>query len=418
MRILLITQYFWPENFQINFLIQHLVKNKHEVTVLTGLPNYPQGKIYPGYRRFWPIRESWQGAEIIRVPLIPRGNKSNFKLMLNYISFVLSGSIFAPFLCRKRYDVLFVYEPSPITQVLPAILLRSLKKLPLLLWVQDLWPQSLTATKRVKSAAILRWVNKLVHFIYQRCDAILMQSQAFSSHLEGFGVEKSRMYYLPNSAEDFYRPLSLLPHFVNSYKLPQGFKVLFAGNIGHAQAIPTILAAAEQLRGQPVQWVFAGDGSSREFLEKEIIARKLEQTTHWIGSFPAHEMPYLFASCDALLLSLNKNEIFSLTIPSKLQSYLACGKPIVAAIDGEANRIIQEAHCGLAVAAEDHEQLANAVLSIYNLTASEREEMGMRGFEYCQEHFASQKLIAQLEGLFESLSNHKLYKKTSGIKTI
>ncbi len=401
MRILIISQYFWPENFQINFLAKELVKKKHQVTVLTGLPNYPQGKIYPGYRRFWPSKESWHGVEIIRVPLIPRGNKSNFRLAINYLSFAATATIFSPFFCRKPYDVIFAFEPSPITQVLPAIFQRKLKKIPLLLWVQDLWPQSLTATKNINSPFILGWMNKLVAFIYHRCDAILMQSQAFSTHIQSFGISQSKLHYVPNSTEDCYKPLSLLPH-ADCFKLPAGFKIIFAGNIGSAQAIPTILAAAERLRSyEGIQWIFAGDGSSREFLQHEISAKQLERTVHWIGSFPAQEMPYLLSACDVLLLSLNKSEIFSVTIPSKLQSYLASGKPIIAAIDGETGRIVQETRSGLAVTAEDPEQLAAAVLTIHNLAAEERESMGRRGFSYYHEHFEAQKLIVKLESLFQ-----------------
>lgn len=401
MNILIVSQYFWPESFQINTLAQSLVARNHDVTVLTGLPNYPAGKIYPNYKRYLPFKESWSGITINRLPLIPRGKGSNLRLFLNYLSFITTASLCIPFICRKKYDAVLVFSTSPIMQALPAILLRYLKKTPTYLWVQDLWPESLRATRKIKSQRIINWVGKLVRFIYKNTDKILISSRSFSSYIERFGISPAKICYFPNTTQDFYKPLSLLPT-ANHYQLPTGFILMFAGNIGSAQAVSTLLAAADLLRTHPeIKWVFVGEGSERQYLESEILRKKLQDTVVWIGAYPSDEMPYLFSLADALLVSLLKSEIFSLTVPSKVQSYLACGKPILASIDGEAADIVNQAKCGIAVPSENPEALAQAALSLYEMPQSQREQLGINGYHYFQDHFNKERLITQLETLFD-----------------
>ena len=204
MRILIITQYFWPETFRINDLAKGLVDLGHEITVLTGKPNYPDGKFYDGYGFFRKSRDEYCGIEVVRAPVIPRGKGSSIRLVVNYISFAIFASFVALRKCYRSYDLIFVYEPSPITVGIPAILLKKVARVPIIFWVQDIWPESLTATGAIKSKLIIKLVRTLVKVIYKACDLILVQSEAFVSSIRSLGIEESRIRFYPNSAEDFY----------------------------------------------------------------------------------------------------------------------------------------------------------------------------------------------------------------------
>jgi len=398
MKILIVSQYFWPESFRINDLALGLKDKGHKITVLTGLPNYPGGSFFPGYGFFRKLHEDHEGIEVVRVPLIPRGKGSGFRLILNYFSFVFFASLLSPFRCRGEYDVIFVYEPSPITVGLPALLLKKLKHAPIVFWVQDLWPESLSATGAVKSAWILGLVEGLVKYIYRGCDSILVQSKAFYAPIKKLGVDKARIRYFPNSAEALYKPIVLEHDAPESVVMPNGFRVMFAGNIGAAQDFDTILSAAERLKSYPdIHWLILGDGRMLPWVKEQIAKRGLEDTVHLLGRHPVEAMPRYFSLADAMLVTLKKEPIFSLTIPAKIQSYLACGKPLIAALDGEGARIIQEAGAGLTPAAENPEDLANAVLEMHRMSAAERHAMGERGRQYFECNFERSMLIERLD---------------------
>ncbi|HWR26537.1 MAG TPA: glycosyltransferase family 4 protein, partial [candidate division Zixibacteria bacterium] len=336
MNILIITQYFWPENFRINDLASGLREKGHTVSVLTGIPNYPDGKFYKGYGLRNKRCEDYGGIPLYRVPLAPRGKGTGFRLALNYLSFAVAASMWGPFLCKDKYDVIFVYEPSPITVGIPAIVMKRIKTAPVMFWMQDLWPESLTAAGAVRSKIVLKLFEVLVSIIYRSCDIILAQSRAFISNIRRVAGESKQVYYFPNSAEELYRPITVKPDARERMHMPPGFRVLFAGNIGAAQDFPTILETAEKLKDNPdIQWVILGDGRLHRWLDEQVEVRGLRNTVHLIGRHPAETMPRFFALADALLVTLKKEPIFSLTIPSKVQSYLACAKPVIAALDGE-----------------------------------------------------------------------------------
>lgn len=399
MRILIVSQYFWPESFRINDLALGLREKGHSVSVLTGHPNYPEGRLFPGYRMFGRKREEWNGIVIHRVPLLPRGKNSRLRLILNYLSFALTACLLGPFRCGTAYDLIFVYEPSPITVGLPAIVMKRLSKAPLLFWVQDLWPETVMAVGAFRARWVLALLEALVRFVYRHCDCILVQSRAFTDAIAKRGIAPEQIRYFPNSAEELYRPLSVPGDCPEAGLMPAGFRVLFAGNIGAAQDFATILAAAESLRPRAdIRWVIVGDGREAEWARAEATRRGLEGVVHFLGSHPVERMPYFFGLADALLVTLGKNPIFVLTVPSKLQSYLACGRPIVAALDGEGARVIREAQAGFAAAAGEAAQLADAVLAMYSLSEQERREMGKRGRAYFEEHFERNKLLGVLEG--------------------
>jgi colanic acid biosynthesis glycosyl transferase WcaI len=397
MRILLLSQYFWPENFRINDLAEGLLARGHKVTVLTGLPNYPSGNFAAGYLWTGPYRESHKGIEVLRVPIIPRGNGNNVALALNYLSFAFFATLLGPLICRGEYDAMLVYEPSPVTVGIPARFIRWVKKLPVFFWVQDLWPESLSATGAISEPKVLNAVESMVRWIYRGCDRVLVQSEAFVGSVGRLGVEATRIKYFPNTAEAFYRPLPPnLPW--DGPQLPKGFRVMYAGNIGSAQSFETILEAAERLRQyKQVQWIIVGDGRFLDWLRLEIARRCLNDCVHLLGRHPVESMPKWFAQADVMLASLRRDPIFSLTIPAKIQSYMACAKPIVAALDGEGARIVQSSGAGIAVPAEDPEALAGAVLGLYHLPESNLTLMGRLGRSYFDLHFDRERLLDRLE---------------------
>lgn len=397
MKILIVSQYFWPETFRINDVAHGLKELGHEVSVLTGLPNYPEGRFFDGYGYGGPFREDYAGVPVCRVPLIPRGGGGGVRLALNYLSFVVSAILLGLPRLRGRFDAILVYEPSPVTVVLPALLLGRLRRIPVLFWVQDLWPESLSATGMVRSRWILGLVERMVRLIYRHSDRILIQSQAFREQVLRLGARPEKVVYLPNSAEDFYRPVQLAPDAAERDSMPGGFRVLFAGNIGAAQSFDTIIEAATILRDQTdIRWVVLGDGRMRESAEAEVKSRGLSDRVHFLGRHPAETMPRFFALADVLLVTLRRDPVFAMTVPSKLQSYLACGRPIVAALDGEGARVLAESGAGVACPADDAQALAAAVLRLKGLPATEREEMGRRGRAYFEAEYERGILLQRL----------------------
>ncbi len=408
MRILIVSQYFWPENFRINDLALGLQSKGYTVTVLTGMPNYPQGSFFEGYGVFKKRTEDYRGIKVLRVPLIPRGRGGFFNLIANYLSFAVTATVLGPLYCRDRFDLIFVYEPSPITVGLPALLLKQLKSVPIILWVQDLWPESLSATGAIKSKPLLSVIERIVRFIYAGCDQILVQSKAFIDPIKKLGVPGEKINYFPNSAEDLYRPIARSSENVLPIDLPKGFRVMFAGNIGVAQDFQTILDAAELLKEyDDIHWIIVGDGRMRLWVEEEIEKRQLTNTVHLAGKYPAEKMSLFFAGADAMLATLKKEPIFALTIPAKVQSYLACARPVIAALEGEGARIIDEARAGIICPPENPEALSHAVLAMYHIPLKERETMGERGRNYFELHFERSMLMEQLDRWMQSLGGRK-----------
>ncbi len=398
MKILIISQYFWPEEFRINDVATALQEADHEVTVLTGIPNYPKGQFFKGYSFFGPWAECFGGVKILRVPLFPRGDGGGARLALNYLSFVFWGCILAPFRVRGTFDVILVYQLSPVTVGLPAIFLKWIKKAPIVFWVQDLWPESLSATGAIRFSMVLAVVGKLVRYIYSRCTLILVQSMAFIGPVLKMGVPGKKIQYMPNATETLYKPLSLPVDAPERESLPSGFKIMFAGNIGVAQDFETIISAAEALRGETdVKFVILGEGRARSCAERRVNKLGLSENVIFLGRWPAEAMPGFFSLADALLVTLKKEPIFSFTIPSKVQSYMACAKPIIAALDGEGARVIKESGAGFVVPAGNSAELADAILRLKVLSPIMRAEMGAFGLKYYEANFERGRLIRKLE---------------------
>jgi colanic acid biosynthesis glycosyl transferase WcaI len=397
LRILIVAQVFWPENFRINDLCAELVRRGHAVTVLTGWPNYPEGRIFPDFKRDPRAFANLAGAPIVRVPIVPRGT-GHLRLVLNYLSFVVSAALLGSWKLRgQRFDAIFVWESSPITVGLPAIVLRAIKRVPMAFWVLDLWPETLQAVGVVRSTRMLQAVGRLVTFIYARCDIILAQSRSFVPQIARYCRRKTWIEYFPVWAEPLFERSA--PQAAPEVPVAQGsFNVMFAGNIGEAQDFPAILAAADLLKSQPrIRWLVVGDGSAAAWVKAEIQRRGLQDRVLMLGRYPVERMPEFYRHADALLVSLKDEPIFAMTIPGKLQSYLAAGIPIVAMLNGEGADVVQRAAAGVTCAAGDSAGLAAAVQKLAALPTHELQQMGANASRLGAAEFSRDMLITRLE---------------------
>ena len=408
MRVLIVTQYFWPEDFRINDIVKSLIAKGIEIDVLTGKPNYPEGVVFEGYQAFGFISETWFGANIFRLPLFPRGKNSPVQLASNYLSFILAGLLFAPFLLRKRrYDVIFFYGVSPILAAIPAVFIAWLKRKKLVVWVQDLWPQSLSATGYVSSAFLLRCVEVIVRWIYHHADLLLVQSRAFEEPVSNLAPGKVVIYY-PNSVDSSFANVPEPNiHQPRIEALEIGFPVIFAGNVGAAQAVDCIVEAAALLQEVPqIRFVIFGNGSKWSWIYDEIAKRGLKNI-YLAGRFPLEAMPGYLQKAEALLVSLSDEPIFALTVPNKIQAYMAAGRPIIASLNGEGARLVIESASGISSPAQDPVALANATLSLYRMSQEQRQEMGENGRIYYRKHFDHDILVNELIGHLNRCINNK-----------
>lgn len=400
MRLLVVSQYFWPENFRINDLVSELVDRGHQVTVLTGRPNYPDGMVFPGYADAPGAFARFEGAEVLRLPLRPRGQGS-VQLVRNYLSFVFWGLLLGPWKLRGRdFDAIFVFQTSPITSALPALWLRRLKRAPLLLWVLDLWPDTLAAVGVVRSPRLLALVGRVVGFIYQRCERVLIASRAFATNVERWGGRPEQIRYFPNWVEPAFAG-SLEMQAVAPELAPYAacFNVLFAGNIGEAQDFPAVIEAAALLREHrpTLRWLVVGDGRALDAVRTDVARRGLQDRVLLLGRHPPKRMPAFFSGAQALLVTLKADPVFALTVPGKVQSYLAAGRPLLAMLDGEGARIIEESGAGYSVPAGDAAALARAVCRLMDEPETQRQAMGKAGQAYAMREFDRNKLMSALE---------------------
>ena len=405
MKILIVSQYFWPENFRINDLTQELVQRGHSVTVLTGIPNYPAGRVFDAYRQNPESFGHYSGAKVWRVPMLARGHGA-VRLFLNYLSFVIGACLYGPWRLRgQQADVIFVFEPSPVTVGLPAILLGRIKRAPVVFWALDLWPETLAAIGVVRSPRVLGWVGHLVKFIYERCTLVLGQSRGFLSSLAKYCSDAQKIRYFPSWAEEVFDEPNLVP--APEVPVLEGvFNVLFAGNIGEAQDLPAVLEAAESLKhNAAIRWLIVGDGRKSGWLLEEVAHRGLQGNVLLLGRFPVERMPSFYAHADALLVSLKKDPVFSMTIPGKVQSYLMAGVPLVGMLDGEGAKVITEANAGLVCAAGDAGGLAAAVLQMAAMRADQRHQLGANGRAFAQKEFGRGLLMDRLELLLHEAAD-------------
>ena len=391
--ILVVTQYFYPEPFRINDMCQEWINRGYKVTVLTGLPNYPEGKIYKGYKFGKRRKEIWNGIEIIRIPLIARG-KNSIRLALNYLSFVVSGWFWKVF-TRLKADLVFSYEVSPMTQVLVGCWYAKRRKIPHYLYVQDLWPENVEIVTGIKSKAILNPISKMVNEIYKKSDLIFATSESFVSEIQKRVFDnKEKVKYWPQYAEEFYKPTNeKIAELVND----DAFKIIFTGNIGQAQGLEILPKVAKILKekNQNVKFVIVGDGRNKSKLLEDVNNNSVNEFFVFVDRQPAEKIPAYLCSCQAAFVSFMDNELFSKTIPAKLQSYMACGMPIIAVASGETEKIVVDADCGVCTKIGDVESLVNAILDLIN--NKELEKFSVNAKTYCDKHFSKKILMDEMD---------------------
>jgi glycosyltransferase involved in cell wall biosynthesis len=403
MWLLTLSQWYDPEpNFKGLALATALQAKGHTVTAITGFPNYPSGKIYHDYRLRWRQWETMNGVRVLRVPLYPDHSYSGVKRILNYFSFALSASTLGAALCGPA-DVMWVYHP-PLTVGIPAWWIGLLRRIPFVYEVQDLWPETLAATGMFRSAAAASWMNRLAQFVYRRAAAITVISPGFKRNLIAKGVPAEKIHVIPNWAdEELYRPVARDESLAFESGLANRFNIMFAGNIGAAQVLETVLEAAELLRDLPrAQFVLIGDGVSVKALRQATQERGLSNV-RWIDRQPAERMPHWFALADVMLVHLKRDPLFEITIPSKTMAYLACGRPILCAVAGDTADLVRSAGAGITCAPQDSAALAQAVRALYAMSCEQREAMGEAGRRAFLENYTQSVLVNRYEALFKDV---------------
>ena len=398
-RIRICTNHFYPETFRCNDAAFELAKRGYDVTVLTAIPDYPKGKFFDGYGIFSRRKECIEGVKVYRAFIIPRGKGGGLRLLMNYLSIFISSIAWSLYLgLFKRFDQVLVHETSPVMIGVPAVIVKRIQRIPMLFWVLDLWPESLQAAGGINNAAVLKVFGGLTTWIYKNSDKILISSKGFEQSIREKGDFGGKIVYFPNWAD------AVLNSEVRGERLevsmPKGFIVMFAGNIGEAQDFDHIMEAARLLKeDKRIHFVLVGDGRKRPWVEQYRDAHGLQDTVHWVGRHPIEMMPLFFEKADVMLMTLKDVSIFNLTAPAKLQAYMSAAKPIIAMMNGEGPRIIEEAGCGKSVAAGDAEALAKVLLRMSETDKAVLQEMGRKGKEYQEEHFELNKSIDNLCGL-------------------
>lgn len=405
MRFVLFSQRFEPENTVINQVSELLVRDGHEVTVMTGLPNAPVGSIFDGYGYFKRLSEEWRGVKVRRNWLIPRGDGSGPRLAVNYLSFAFAATAMLPRLRGARPDVLVVNQATPITQALPAIAYKRMTGAPLAMWIHDLWPDSLQSSGAISSAQALRKAGRFVEWVYGQCDLIFAQSEAMRDVLAERGVPESKLRYLPNLLDDAFAPVGD-GEISDELGLDLGddpFVVMFAGALGRSHGLPSAIHAARDLKDRghsDVHWVFVGDGSNRAEAERLTAELGVDDVVHFVGYRDPADMPGIYSCADLLLVHLVDEPIYHLTVPLKIHSYLASGRPIVCGVPGEGSRIVTEAGAGFTFESENAEDLAGRVVAAKELSATERRSLGRAGRSYFDEHYSQLRVMERfLEGI-------------------
>lgn len=387
MKILVVCQYYYPEPFRITDICETLVQNGHNITILTGLPNYPEGHIHDDYRFGKKRNETINGVKVIRCLEIGRG-KNNLKLFCNYLSFALFASLKALFL-KDDFDIVLANQLSPITMVIPALLYKRIHHKKMLLYCLDLWPDSLASGGVNEGSLIYKLVLKMSKWIYNTADKILVTSNMFKEYFrDTLALKNKDIEYLPQYAEDLYSRKVDVPK-------SDKFNFVFAGNVGDMQSIQTIISAANVLKSNiNILFHIVGDGSKLNEC-KQLANELILNNIIFYGRRPVSEMPNFYGIADAMLITLQDNKSLSYTLPGKVQSYMAAGKPIIGSINGETNRIITESGCGLCCRAEDYEGLAKLIVDFCN--SDQKDIMGANARKYYIENYSKERFMAGIE---------------------
>lgn len=408
LHVLYLSQYFHPEPFLGNSVAKALVERGHTVSAVTCVPNYPTGSFLPGYSNGLNRSETWEGVKVRRAWTIAPG-RSRVRLLLNYLTYPVTASWEIMRLGRPRGDVSFAFMPSPIFQALAGTFAKWVFGIPSVLWVQDIWPDSAVVTLGIRNRFTKTILDVICGWIYRRADLVMVQSDAFIERIAQLGVDPDKLVTVPNMAPPGFAALAQhqVDPAIRSLVPSDRFIVMFAGNIGASQDFDTIVAAAEQLREDPsILWVIVGSGREDQRVRDMVKAKGLEQSVLFLGRHPLESMPSFFACADIMLLSLTANPLFDLTVPSKLQSYMACGKPIAASLGGEGARIIQAAGAGFSVPPGQPMRLAEMVEKFSKMDSIERNVMGANGRRFFENHYTANRVIDMIEALLKLHARH------------
>lgn len=403
LRVLLLTQWFDPEpTFKGLVFARELVRLGHDVEVVTGFPNYPGGRVYPGYRIRWRQREVVDGVHITRVALFPSHDQSALRRAVNYLSFAASALWYLLFTAR-RADVVYAYHP-PLTVGMTASLTRLFRRIPVVYDIQDMWPDTLRATGMISKSWVLKLIGSICNWVYRRVDRIVVLSPGFSRLLIARGVKPEKIDVILNWCnEDALRaPSGKAPASVLE---SQKFRILFAGNMGKAQALDAVLSAAELVARQSpaIQFVFLGGGVEAERIKGAAERRGLTNTL-FLSQVPMAEVGAILQAADVLLVHLRRDPLFAITIPSKTQAYMAVGKPILMAVDGDAAELVTRSECGVVARSEDATSIARAAIELYNAGDAARSVMANAGRAYYDRELSLAVGAARFSAIFEQLA--------------
>jgi len=405
LRILILTQWYPPEPaLLLQELAQTLLARGHDVTVLTGFPNYPSGKLYPGYCVRLRQREVLDGVPVVRVPLYPEHSRSGAGRVLNYVSFALSSALLGPWL-TKRPDVIFVYHP-PLTIGLTAVLLSRLWRVPFVYQIQDMWPESLRASGMLNSERILGWVDSFAHAVYQWAAAICAISRGFRANLIAKGVPLEKIHEVSNWVDPgVYQPVARDTDLAARLGTKNKFNIMFAGNVGVGQGLDTLVEAATVLQDlHDVQFVIVGDGVTLPGLKKAVETRHLDNI-RFLGHHAPQEMPAIYTLADVLLIHLKDDPLLRTTIPHKTFAYMGSGKPVLAAVAGDAADVITEAGAGLTCPPGNPLALALKVREFVGMSADQRQTMAMNGLKAIHSRYSKKALVGEIERVLLSVAN-------------
>lgn len=404
MRILIHSYFYSPEPItKPHELAVGLAQRGHEVSVITSIPSYPNGAFYPGYRmRLWQ-RETRDGIPILRLPLMPDHSRSGVRRMLSYTSFMASASALGPFFSGKA-DVMYVWHP-PLTIGISAWTIGLMRRIPFMYGVHDLWPEAIAATGMMSNSLLLKGLGALERFVYRRASAIGVISPGYKKNLINKGVPPEKVTVLSDWANgDTYRPVPPDPVLAKETGMAGRFNVLFGGNMGAAQALTTVIDAAQRLTQHPeIQFVFVGDGLDKPILESLVRERGLGNV-RFLDRQPVEQMPHLYALSDVLLAHYKKDPLFEISVPAKLSAYLGCQKPVLIASEGDAAAIITSAKAGVSCPAENPPALAEAVLQLYRMSPEQREGMGRAGRQAFLEQYSQDVLLQRHEELLNQVA--------------
>lgn len=405
-RILLLTQWFDPEpTFKGLVFARELVRQGFEVEVVTGFPNYPGGKVYPGYKIKLLQREVLDGVQVTRVPLYPNHGQSAIKRVLNYLSFAASALVYGLFMA-KRADVIYAYHP-PLTVGISASIIRLFRRTPVVYDIQDMWPDTLRATGMLNNPRALNVIAAVCSWVYRRVDHIVVLSPGFKRLLIQRSVPDAKVDIIYNWADEaaLAAPQGQLP---SDFPATDKFRIVFAGNMGKAQALDSVLDAAAllQARGSRVCFVMIGGGVEVSRLKQKTSELAL-QNVIFLPPVPMSEVGTLLKAADALLVHLRNDPLFEITIPSKTQAYMTVGKPLLMAVDGDAADLVLQSGGGVVAKSENAPALADAAQGLALLSKEALTDMGQRAKRYYQTHLALQVGVSKFGAIFKQLVSNR-----------